>query len=67
MALFNSGNNEQKQKKKEAEKILDELVGGMMPTRTRIDFFSRMTSKGIKVRHQEKVISKVLKTIKNEV
>ena len=36
MALFNSGDNEQKQRKKQAEKILDELVGGMMPTRTRI-------------------------------
>ncbi|MFR1957188.1 MAG: hypothetical protein ACLU4F_06115 [Methanobrevibacter smithii] len=40
MALFNSGDNEQKQRKKQAEKILDELVGGMMPTRTRIAFFS---------------------------
>ena len=67
MALFKSGNNEQKQKKKQAEKILDELVGGMMPTRTRIDFFARMNSKGIKGRHQERVRSKVLKTIKNEV
>lgn len=67
MALFNSGNNEQKQKKKEAEKILDDLVGGLMPTRTRIEFFSRMSSKGIKGRRQEKVRSKVLKTIKNEV
>ena len=67
MALFKSGNNEQKQKKKQAEKILDELVGGMMPTRTRIDFFARMSGKGIKGRHQERVRSKVLKTIKNEV
>lgn len=41
MALFNSGDNEQKQRKKQAEKILDELVGGMMPTRTRIAFFAR--------------------------
>lgn len=39
MALFNNGDNEQKQRKKQAEKILDELVGGMMPTRTRIAFF----------------------------
>ena len=60
-------NNEQKQKKKQVEKILDELVGGMMPTRTRIDFFARMSGKGIKGRHQERVRSKVLKTIKNEV
>lgn len=67
MALFNSGDNEQKQRKKQAEKILDELVGGMMPTRTRIAFFARMSGKGIKGRHQEKVRSKVLKTIKNEV
>jgi len=41
MALFNSGDNEQKQRKKQAEKILDELVGGMMLTRTRIAFFAR--------------------------
>lgn len=67
MALFGSGNNEQKQKKKQAEKILDELVGGLMPTSTRIAFFQRMGTKGIKARHQEKVRSKVLKTIKNEV
>ncbi|WP_406533972.1 SHOCT domain-containing protein [Methanobrevibacter sp.] len=67
MALFDSGNNEQKQKKKQAEKILDELVGGMMPTRTRFNFFARMSSKGVKGIHQEKVRSKVLKTIKNEV
>ncbi len=40
MALFNSGDNEQKQRKKQVEKILDELVGGMMPTRTRIAFFA---------------------------
>ena len=67
MALFGSGNNEQKQKRKQAEKILDDLVGGLMPTRTRIAFFQRMTSKGIKGTKQEKVRSKVLKTIKNEV
>ena len=67
MGLFNSGNDEQKQRKKQAEKILDTLVGGLMPTRTRMAFFGRMASKGIKARHQEKVRSKVLKTIKNEV
>ena len=67
MALFNSGNNEEKQRKKQAEKILDETVGGLMPTRTRIDFFNRMSAKGIKPRHQEKVRMHVLKTIKNEV
>lgn len=67
MALFNSGDNEQKQKKKQAEKILDDTVGGLMPTSTRMAFFRRMSSKGIKGRHQEKVRSKVLKTIKNEV
>ena len=67
MGLFNSGNDEQKQRKKQAEKILDTLVGGLMPSRVRMDFFSRMTAKGIKARHQERVRSKVLKTIKNEV
>ena len=67
MALFNSGNNEQKQKKKQTEKVLDELVGGLMPTRTRMAFFQRMTAKGIKASQQEKVRFKVLKTIKNEV
>ncbi|WP_407375987.1 zinc-ribbon domain-containing protein [Methanobrevibacter sp.] len=67
MALFNSGNKEQKQKKKQAEKILDEIVGGLMPTRTRLAFFSRMTAKGIKPRQQEKVRLTVLKTVKSEV
>lgn len=67
MALFNSGNDVQKQKKKEAEKILGDLVGGLMPSSTRINFFNRMTSKGIKATQQEKVRRKVLKTIKNEV
>ena len=67
MALFNSGNNEQKQKNKQAEKILDELVGGLMPTSTRRAFFKRMTVKGIKATQQEKVRMTVIKTIKNEV
>ncbi len=67
MALFNSGNNEQKQKVKQAEQILDELVGGMMPTSARRTFFKRMDEKAIKARHQEGVRSKVLKTIKSEV
>lgn len=67
MALFDSRNNEQKQKKKQTEKILDELVGGMIPTRTRWNFFARMSNKGIKGIHQEKVRSKVINTIKNEV
>ncbi len=67
MELFNSGSDVQKQKKKQAEKILDELVGGLMPTRTRIDFFKRMGAKGIKGTQQEKVRSKVVNTIKNEV
>lgn len=67
MALFTSGNNEEKQKTKEAERILDETVGGLMPTRTRRAFFKRMTAKGIKATKQEKVRLEVLKTIKNEV
>lgn len=67
MALFDSGSNEQKQRKKQAEKILDEIVGGLMPTRTRVNFFNRMRAKGIKPRHQEKVRSIVLNTIKYEV
>ena len=67
MALFNSGNNEQKQKKKQAEKILDKTVGGLMPSATRMAFFKRMNDAGIKARHQERVRSKVLKTIKKEV
>lgn len=66
MALF-GGNNEKKQRKKQAEKVLDELVGGLMPTRTRMAFFNRMTTKGIKARHQEKVRLNILKTIKKEV
>lgn len=67
MALFNSGNNEQKQRKKQAEKILDETVGGLMPSSTRMAFFARMNSKGIKASRQEKVRMKVLKIIKKEV
>ena len=67
MALFDSKSKEQKERKKQAEKILDELVGGLMPTRARLKFFNRMTAKGIKARHQEKVRLTVLKTIKNEV
>lgn len=67
MALFNSGNDEQKQKKKQAEKILDQTVGGLMPSSTRMVFFKRMNDAGIKARHQERVRSKVLKTIKKEV
>lgn len=67
MALFDSGNNEQKQRKKQAEKILDQTVGGLMPSATRMAFFKRMSAKGIKARHQESVRSKVLKTIKSEV
>ncbi len=67
MALFGSGSDEQKQKKKQAEKILDETVGGLMPTSTRRAFFHRMSAKGIKARNQEKVRINVLKTIKNEV
>lgn len=67
MALFDSRSNEQKERKKQAEKILDEIVGGLMPTRTRINFFNRMNTKGIKPRHQEKVRLTVLKTIKKEV
>ncbi len=67
MALFNSGNNEKKQRKKQAEKILDKTVGGLMPSSTRIAFFQRMGAKGIKASKQEKVRFKVLKTIKNEV
>lgn len=67
MALFNSGNDEQKQRVKQAEKVLDELVGGMMPTSARRTFFKRMDEKAIKARNQEKVRSKVLKTIKDEV
>ena len=38
-----------------------------MPTSTRMAFFRRMTSKGIKATQQEKVRLKVLKTIKKEV
>ena len=67
MALFGSNDNEKRERKKQAEKILDEKVGGLMPTRSRVAFFSRMTQKGIKGRHQERVRSKVLKIIKNEV
>lgn len=68
MALFNSGDNKQKQKKKQAEKILNKkLVGGMLPTSVRIAFFNRMMNKGIKGAQQEKVRMKVLKIIKNEV
>ena len=67
MALFSSGNDEQKRKRKQAEKILDDTVGGLMPTSTRMAFFKRMSAKGIKARNQEKVRSKVLKTIKSEV
>ena len=67
MALFNSGDKEQKQRKKQAEKILDQTVGGLMPTSTRMAFFRRMTAKGIKPSKQEKVRLRVLKTIKNEV
>lgn len=65
MALIDS--KEQKQKKKQAEKILDKTVGGLMPTSTRRAFFKRMVAKGIKPSQQEKVRLKVLKTIKNEV
>ena len=68
MALFNSGDNKQKQKKKQSEKILNKkLVGGMLPTSVRIAFFNRMMNKGIKGAQQEKVRMKVLKIIKNEV
>ena len=68
MALFNSGDNKQKQKKKQAEKILNKkLVGGILPTSVRIAFFNRMMNKGIKGAQQEKVRMKVLKIIKNEV
>ena len=67
MALFNRGNNEQKQKKKQAEKILNKTVGGLMPTATRLAFFKRMSAKGIKATQQEKVRLTVLKTIKSEV
>ncbi len=67
MGLFDSGSNEQKQKRKQTEKILDQTVGGLMPSSTRMAFFKRMSAKGIKGRHQEKVRTKVLKTIKNEV
>ena len=67
MALFSSENNEQKQKKKHAEKILNKTVGGLMPTATRLAFFKRMSAKGIKVTQQEKVRLTVLKTIKSEV
>lgn len=67
MALFNSGNDEEKQRKKHAEKILNEIVGGLMPTSTRMAFFARMNSKGIRPSRQEKVRLKVLKTIKKEV
>ena len=67
MALFNNTSKEQKEKKKQAEKILDNLVGGLMPTRTRIAFFNRMSAKGIKPTQQEKVRIKITKTIKNEV
>ena len=67
MALFNSGSNEQKQKKKQAEKILDKKVGGLMPTAARRAFFKRMTIKGIKATRQEWVRGQVLKTIKDEV
>lgn len=63
MALFNSKSKDQKQ----AEKILDELVGGLMPTQTRRTFFRRMANKGIKATRQEKVRINVLKTIKKEV
>lgn len=67
MALLKSGSNEDKQRKKQAEKILDQTVGGLMPTRTRRAFFSRMNAKGIKATQQEKVRMNVLKTIKSEV
>lgn len=46
MALFNSSSKEEKQRKKEAEKVLDKTVGGLMPTATRKAFFKRMTAKG---------------------
>ena len=58
--------NKSKEKNR-PKKILDETVGGLLPTRVRVAFFNRMTSKGIKARNQEKVRMKVLKTIKNEV
>ena len=67
MALFNKESNEQKQKKKQAEIILDKKVGGLMPTAARRAFFKRMTNKGIKARRQERVRNQVLKIIKNEV
>ena len=67
MALFNSSSKEQKQKKKQAEKILDNVVGGLMPSATRMAFFKRMNDKGIRASRQEKVRLTVLKTIKNEV
>jgi len=62
MVLFNSRNNEQKQRKKQTEKIFDETVYGLMSTCTRIFFFNRITAKYIKLRHQEKVRMKVLKS-----
>lgn len=63
MGLFNKGNN----KKKQADKILNDLVGGMMPTSARRKFYKRMTDKGITGLPMEKARSNVLKTIKSEV
>lgn len=67
MLLFNNENNEQKQKKRKAEKILNDKVGGLIPTSARMKFFRQMANKGIKATQQEKVRNKVLKTIKKEV
>lgn len=32
IGIFNSGNNEEKQRKKQTEKILNQTVRGLMPT-----------------------------------
>ena len=67
MGLFKKEDKVQKQKMKQVEKILNENVGGLMPTAARRKFFQKMTIKGVKATNLEKVRIQVTKTIKEEV